>query len=302
MLLSEASYTPISALKVPPPIEMRQPQQFRQQHRELLDRAEDFADATLRKCKHILPTVARLCLLSTFIEDGIRMIYQFPEQRDYMDELWGCGNFGGTLFVLINMFGQLVASGFVLVRKNVREASFAFFGLILFQTIAYQIFTEWDYVLRNLSLCGGVLLLLAESITQGSRASLFAGLPQLENAKPQNYMQLTGRLLVVLMFITLLFMHMETGWLVLSTNIVCTVLIIFVAVGYKTKLAALILVVMLSLLNIYLNPFWLYPAHRPYRDYLKYDFFQTLSVIGGLMLLVALGPGGVSLDEHKKKW
>lgn len=281
---------------------MRQPQQFRQQHRELLDRAEDFADASLRKCKHFLPTIARLCLLSTFIEDGIRMIYQFYEQRDYMNELWKCGKFGGTIFVLLNMSLQLVASAMVLLRKHVRESSYAFFGIVLFQTIAYQIFTEWDYVLRNMSLCGGVFLLLAESVTQSSKTTLFAGLPQLETSKPQTYLQLTGRLLVVLMFITLLFTHLHSGWLVMSSNLVCAVLIVFVAIGYKTKLAALVLVVLLTVLNIYLNPFWQYPAYRPYRDYLKYDFFQTLSIIGGLMLLVALGPGGVSLDEHKKKW
>ena len=140
--------------------------------------------------------------------------------------------------------------------------------------------------------------MLAESKAEGR--SLFAGLPSIGENTPKTYLQLSGRILLVFMFLTLL--RFELSFLQLLQNLVGTALVVLIAVGYKTKLASLILVVWLTLLNIYFNAWWNIPSYKPMRDFLKYDFFQTLSVVGGLLLVVALGPGGYSVDEHKKKW
>ena len=149
-----------------------------------------------------------------------------------------------------------------------------------------------------MALVGGVILLLAETKSEGK--SLFAGLPSLGENTHRTYMQLSGRILLVLMFLTLL--RFDFSLLHFIQNTVGTALIVLIAVGYKTKLASLILVVWLTILNFYFNAWWNIPDYKPMRDFLKYDFFQTLSVVGGLLLVVALGPGGYSMDEHKKKW
>ncbi|MGH0185837.1 UNVERIFIED_CONTAM: hypothetical protein FKN15_019023, partial [Acipenser sinensis] len=81
-----------------------------------------------------------------------------------------------------------------------------------------------------------------------------------------------------------------------------TALMVLVAVGLKTRLAALTLVLWLCAVNLLENPFWKFHELDFLQDFMRFNFFQTLSVIGGLLLLITLGPGGVSLDQHKKRW
>merc|ERR1712142_1022205 len=238
---------------------------------EMLSKAEDFADKVTRSSKHVLPHLARFCLVSTFFEDGVRMWVQWSEQREYMDISWGCGWFLATMFVVINLIGQLGA---------------------------YSILWDLQFLFRNLALIGALLLVLAESRVEGK--SLFAGVPSLGENKPKMYLQLAGRILLVFMFLTLL--RFEMSAMQIIQNLVGSLLMVLVTVGYKTKLSALVLVTWLNILNFYLNAWWTIPAYKPMRDFLKNDFFQTLSVIGGLLMVVSLGPGGVSMDEQKKKW
>lgn len=149
-----------------------------------------------------------------------------------------------------------------------------------------------------MSLTGALLLLLAESKQEAK--TLFAGVPSLGENKPKTYFQLLGRILLVFMFITII--RFEFSFIQLVQTVIASALMLMVTVGYKTKLCSLALVVWLTALNLYLNAWWTIPSYKPMRDFLKYDFFQTLSVVGGLLMVVCIGPGGVSLDEHKKVW
>ena len=265
---------------------------------EILSKAEEMADSVTRSSKHLLPHIARFCLVSTFLEDGIRMWVQWSEQREYMDISWGCGWSLATLFVLTNLIAQLGAVAMVLARVKVDLACGSLFLVVVLQTIAYSILWDLQFLFRNLALIGALLLVLAESRVEGK--SLFAGVPSLGENRPKMYLQLAGRILLVFMFLTLL--RFEMSAMHVLQNLVGSLLMVLVTVGHKTKLSALVLVTWLNVLNFYFNAWWNIPAYKPMRDFLKYDFFQTLSVIGGLLMVVSLGPGGVSMDEQKKKW
>lgn len=90
----------------------------------------------IRRGKNILPTVARLCLIATFFEDGLRMYIQWNEQREYMDMSWGCGKFLATVFVLVNLFGQLGGCVMVIARFKVDIAVGVLFFIVVLQVCA----------------------------------------------------------------------------------------------------------------------------------------------------------------------
>ena len=52
--------------------------------------------------------------------------------------------------------------------------------------------------------------------------------------------------------------------------------------------------------NFWFNDFYMEWPNSAKYDFKKYDFFQTETVVGGLLMVVALGPGGVSFDQGKK--
>lgn len=252
----------------------------------------------IRNGKHILPTLARLCLIATFLEDGLRMWFQWSEQKEFMNNSWHCGSFLATVFVFVNLIGQLGGCVMVIGRWKVSIACGILFFIVVLQTLAYNIFWDITFLFRNLALIGALLLVLAES--RGEGRSLFAGVPSLGDNKPKNLLQLAGRILLAFMFTTLI--RFEISFLQILQDILGSSLMVLVTIGYKTKLSALLLVLLLSALNLYHNAWWTIPEYKALRDFLKYDFFQTLSVIGGLLMIVSLGPGGVSMDEHKKEW
>ena len=217
------------------------------------------------------------------------MWVQWSEQREYMDISWGCGWFIATMFVVINLIGQLGAVAMVLTRFKVDIACGVLFFIVVLQTIAYSILWDLQFLFRNLALIGALLLVLAESRVEGK--SLFAGVPSLGENKPKMYLQLAGRILLVFMFLTLLRFEMSAMQVnvfksfhegkgidfefQIIQNLVGSLLMVLVTIGYKTKLSALVLVTWLNILNFYFNAWWTIPAYKPMRDFLKYDFFQV---------------------------
>lgn len=262
------------------------------------NKAEIVADAIIKHSRTILPTLGRLSLTGTFIEDGLRMYFQWADQRDYIAYHWNLPVYVGTFFVLFNLIAQIGGSGMVLIRKHVRKACGILLAVVLIQTLAYNVLWSLNFFFRNLSLIGGISLLFSETFESGRRI-MFAGVPSLDShSSPVSFLQLSGRILLVLMFLTI--QRWELSFFYIIETVLACALMFLVTIGWKTRLSALLLASYLFIMNFWMNPFWTLDINSSHRDLYKYDFFQTLSIIGGLLLLISLGPGKVSIDQHRR--
>ncbi|RSH92187.1 hypothetical protein EHS25_008602 [Saitozyma podzolica] len=260
-------------------------------------KVEDMIEAYTQPLRPYVPATARFLIVVTFLEDALRILTQWGDQLWYLQKHrhfpWGLSH----LFLLINVV-TMVACSFGVIAKRFPEYSvFGLLGVVVAQGLGYGLLFDLSFFLRNLSVVGGLLMVLSDSLQKNKK--LFAGLPSLSETDRRKYFQLAGRILLIFLFIGFVFQGSWSFARVL-VSIVGLGACIMVAVGFKAKYSASFLVLLLSIFNVFINNWWSVHTAHPQRDFLKYDFFQTLSIVGGLLLLVNIGPGGISMDEKKK--
>jgi len=206
---------------------------------------------------------------------------------------WGINH----IFLLINVVAMTGSSILVIIRKYSEYAVCGLIGVVVTQALGYGLIFDVNFFLRNLSVMGGLIMVLSDSWVRKKFAP--AGLPQLDEKDRKMYFQLAGRILLIFLFIGFVFAGEWTFGRVIVIAI-GAVACVMVAVGFKAKWSAIVLVMILSVFNVIVNNFWTLHPHHPHKDFAKYDFFQILSIVGGLLLLVNMGPGQVSFDEKKK--
>ncbi|AGO13542.1 AaceriAGL340Cp [[Ashbya] aceris (nom. inval.)] len=256
-------------------------------------RIEDVTDHPLvQRFVPYTPLLARFFIVATFYEDSIRILSQWPEQVQFISYYRRYPRAFAVLFLMVVAVLMMVGATMILLRKQQLYATAILCACIISQGFVYGLFSGTSFVLRNFSVIGGLLITFGDSIVQ--KRITFGMLPELtsKDGRTKGYILLTGRILIVLMFVTFTF---GKSWLTVFLTIAGTVCI---AVGYKTKFASIILCLILTFYNVTLNNYWLYGYAK--RDYLKYEFYQNLNIIGGLLLVLNTGAGTISFDEKKK--
>lgn len=277
--------------------EQQQNDSILDQVRPYTSKIEDLLDSVSEPVRPYLPAIGRFLIVVTFIEDALRIMTQWSDQLLYLRDYRHIPGGVTHIFLIVNVIAMLSCSVLVIVRKHSDYAVAGLMAVVITQALGYGLIFDLNFFLRNLSVIGGLVMVLSDSWVQKTKA--FAGLPQIDEKDRKMYFQLAGRVLLIFLFIGFVFSGEWSIWRVL-VSFLGGVACVMVVVGFKAKYSATLLVVILSVFNLFVNNFWTLHEHHPHKDFAKYDFFQILSIVGGLLLLVNSGPGQFSIDEKKK--
>jgi uncharacterized membrane protein YphA (DoxX/SURF4 family) len=146
-----------------------------------------------------------------------------------------------------------VCSVGIIIRKYSDHAVFGLVAVVITQALGYGLIFDLNFFLRNLSVVGGLLMVLSDSWVRKRFAP--AGLPQLDEKDRKMYIQLAGRVLLIFLFVGFVFAGEWSVWRVV-VSLFGFVACVMVVVGFKTKFSSVMLVLILSIFNLFVNNFW----------------------------------------------
>lgn len=172
---------------------------------------------------------------------------------------WGISH----IFLLINIVVMVSGSILVIARKHSEYAVAGLLSVVVLQALGYGLIFDLNFFLRNLSVIGGLLMVLSDSWVR--KRFVPAGLPQLDEKDRKMYIQFAGRVLLIFLFLGFVLSGKWSSWRIIF-SLFGLVACVMVVVGFKAKWSATILVVILSVFNLLVNNFWtvcLPPAFLP---------------------------------------
>ena len=167
------------------------------------------------------------------------------------------------IFLIVNVIAMTVCSFMIIARKHSDYGVIGLIGVVILQGVGYGLVFDLNFFLRNLSVMGGLLMVLSDSWVRKRLAH--AGLPSIDEKDRKMYFQLAGRILLIFLFVGFIFRGDWSFWRIL-VSVLGFVACVMVVVGFKAKWSAIMLVVILSVFNVLVNNFWTVCAAWTWRD------------------------------------
>lgn len=260
-----------------------------------------------KKVAPYMPFTGRLLLVSTFVEDGIRILFEMGHQIDFLRHEYYIPSFVAAIMLLTNILVSFIAVAVILARKKIARGqyethgAYALIACVAYQQVLYGRHSpigsgNVGFLVRNLCLSGSLILITCQTRLAAGRTALPLGLLDGTSDQQQSvaYLQLASRILLVLLGLE----FMST--LGVFGTILAIPVIVAVLVGYKLEISGAILLMLYLLHNVLNSAFWSVSGSYV-SQIMQYEFFQTLSIMGGLLMLILTGPGAISVDEMRSR-
>jgi uncharacterized membrane protein YphA (DoxX/SURF4 family) len=208
------------------------------------------------------------------------------------------------MFLIANVIAMSVSSFMIIVRKHSEYAVAGLFGVVITQALGYGLIFDLNFFLRNLSVMGGLLMVLSDSWVRKRFAP--AGLPTLDEKDRKMYFQLAGRVLLIFLFVGFVFAG-EWSFGRVIVILLGAVACVMVVVGFKAKWSAVMLVVILSVFNLLVNNFWTvsfdsYPLFRNHGSWLTFATRSSITITPTRTLLSTISSKSCRLLVVFSSW
>ncbi|KAJ7761115.1 SURF4 family-domain-containing protein [Mycena metata] len=240
---------------------MAQPQSFTK-------RVQEYVEIQARPLRpYYFPAIGRILIVSTFIDDALKILTQWDDQLWYLHKRfpWGFSH----LFLLNAIASFLGSSTLVVLNRYTAYAVADLIIVLLIQGVGYGLLFNVAFLLRNLAIVGDLLMAFGDTLLP----------PTIAPARRNNAI-LAGRLLLVVLFLGSFLQG--GGTLTFARAVVASLCLAACVVGVSPWSASL-LVLALSAFNV-ANGWWWWIIPDRNREFFRYGFFQTLSIIGAVIV------------------
>lgn len=214
------------------------------------------------------PLACRVLLVSTFLEDGIRVLFEMTHQIDFLHHEFYIPALIAAFMLLTYILISFIGVFFILARKRVARgsyenlAAYALIACVVYQQLLYGRHSpigsgNLGFFVRNICLSGSLLLVTCQTRIAQGRSALPMGLldGQTDKKTTLSYLQLASRFMLVLLGLEFV-VTLGTFGTILALPVILAVL-----VGFKLEISGLVLFCFYLVHNIINSAFWSVQTH-----------------------------------------
>merc|ERR1712166_547069 len=115
----------------------------------------------VKKLQAYISKTARIMLTATFLEDAVRILTEFTPQLNFLVSSRGLPSALSYFVLIFSVLTQISGSVMIVAQFKTSLAVARLIVVLLMQTVAYGYIFDLTFMIRNIAVAGGLLIILA---------------------------------------------------------------------------------------------------------------------------------------------